>query len=156
MNARQPMRRSGFASQWQPRLKTERTLTPIRVPAPSAAVFRPAPKHEYVRSPALLEACRALACQSCGSENGTIVAAHSNWAVHGKGKSVRADDNRVAAMCWRCHHELDQCGDESNGAKQAWWWDCHVKTVNKLVMRGLWPKGVPVPETGEPPAGWTL
>lgn len=117
-------------------------------------MFRAIPKYVYVRSPALLEACRLIACQSCGVENGTVVAAHSNWAIHGKGKGVKADDNRVAAMCWRCHHELDQGDDVDNATKQAWWWDCHVKTVNKLVLRGFWPKGVPVPETGEYPEEW--
>lgn len=162
---RTPMKRTSFG-----RKKPERFSLPVddglvvtiervaprlyRIPASSVAVFRPSIKRQYIRSPALLIACRALDCQSCGGGFGTVVAAHSNWSIHGKGKGIKADDNRVAAMCWRCHTELDQGDVETNGAKQAWWWDCHVKTVRHLVSGGQWPSGVPVPDIGEYPSQW--
>lgn len=74
---------------------------------PPATMCVPLPKFDYVRSPALLKACRELACQHCGKEDGTVVAAHSNQGKHGKGRSVKASDVYVAALCFNCHTVLD-------------------------------------------------
>ena len=38
------------------------------------------------RNPKLLVACRQLSCQLCETEDGTVVAAHSNQLADGKGK----------------------------------------------------------------------
>lgn len=152
------MRRTPFLRKPAARTRPERMrapLTPIRALAPSEPVFCPQPKRDYVRSPALVEAYRLLPCQACGIDDGTVCCAHSNWAIHGKGGGVKADDNRGASLCFRCHGELDQGDADDNEAKQARWWGAHVKSVNKLVLRGLWPKGVPVPETGAYPTQWT-
>lgn len=157
------MRRTPFLSRHARERDTSATrearacalLRPIRQLAPAAAAFNPQPKREYVRSRPLLDACRLLACQSCGIADGTVVAAHSNWRVHGKFKSIKADDNRVAAMCAACHRALDQGGRDDQPTKQLWWWEAHARTVNLLVLRGLWPRDVPVPETGTYPAEWT-
>ena len=102
-------------------------------------------KHGYVRSNAILTACRELPCQHCGRDDGTVVAAHSNGAVHGKGRGIKADDSRVAALCCACHHIVDQSmwpGSE----RERIWSDAHNKTVRELVRRGAWPGWVPVPE----------
>mgnify|MGYP000977411745 CR=1 FL=1 len=104
------------------------------------------PKHQYIRSKALLEACRELPCQHSGVQDGTVCAAHSNWAAHGKGKGIKADDNRVAALSARVHAMLDQGSDLTRAERQALWWDAHVKTVKELLRRGLWPANVPVPD----------
>ena len=32
-------------------------------------------KYPYIRSPALLKACRAIPCTNCGRDDGTVVAA---------------------------------------------------------------------------------
>ena len=55
------------------------------------------PKHQYVRSKALLEAAREIPCQWCGADDGTVVAAHTNWGA-GKGRSNKADDNMIASL----------------------------------------------------------
>mgnify|MGYP003353935617 FL=1 len=60
------------------------------------------------RNKALLEAVRESPCQICGAEDGTVVAAHSNQLRDGKGKAIKAHDFRIAALCYRCHHEIDQ------------------------------------------------
>lgn len=103
------------------------------------------PKREYVRSPALLRACRQLHCQLCGASDGTIVAAHSNAGEHGKGRAIKADDNRVAALCHRCHHEIDQGHRLSAEERSQMWLRAHTRTVASLTRRGLWPADVPVP-----------
>lgn len=107
----------------------------------------PAPKREYIRSKAVLEACRTLPCQHCGAMDGTVCAAHSNWSVHGKGGHIKADDNRVASLCAACHVPvLDQGSRLSKKERQHMWWRAHFFTVKKLVLAGTWPVGVPVPD----------
>ncbi len=60
------------------------------------------------RNKKLLEACRQLPCQLCHIEDGTVIAAHSNQLLDGKGKGIKASDYRVAALCFTCHMDLDQ------------------------------------------------
>lgn len=61
-----------------------------------------------IRVPALLRLARGQPCCNCGAEDDTTVAAHSNWAIHGKGKSLKAHDIFHAHLCYRCHSWLDQ------------------------------------------------
>lgn len=110
------------------------------------------PKHAYVRSPKLLEACRHISCQHCGADDGTVCAAHSNWGAHNKGGAIKADDNRVASLCAGCHVPiLDQGSKLSRAERQSMWWRAHVKTVRALIMLGLWPAGVPIPDVHHNP-----
>jgi len=103
------------------------------------------PKQLYVRSKALLQACRLIPCQHCGINDGTVVAAHSNWGC-GKGRGIKASDQYVAALCHSCHAEADQ-GRATKAQRQQAWFSAHIRTVRELVNRGLWPKAVPVPDT---------
>ncbi len=103
------------------------------------------PKHNYVRSPALLKAAREIACQHCGADDGTVCAAHSNWQG-GKGKAIKADDNLVASLCYRCHSAIDQGSKLSKAERQQIWFAAHNKTVALLQARKLWPKDVPIPD----------
>ena len=103
-------------------------------------------KRVPIRSRKLLEACREIPCQVSGVQDGTVVAAHSNWAEHGKGKGVKADDNRVASLSYAVHMELDQGSRWTRMERRKIWWDAHVKTVQELCKRGLWPLNVPIPD----------
>jgi hypothetical protein len=102
------------------------------------------PKHKYVRSPTLLRNARELPCQHCGKEDGTVVAAHTNWGG-GKGKAVKADDNLIASLCYECHMEMDMGYHLSKEQRQDMWQKAHIKTVDKLVKLGLWPDNVGLP-----------
>ena len=102
-------------------------------------------KYPYIRSPALLKACRAIPCTNCGRDDGTVVAAHSNLAKHGKGRSIKASDVFVASLCSRCHAALDQGSLMSREDRERMWNACHMQTVRELVRGGLWPAGIPVP-----------
>ena len=95
------------------------------------------PKHPYIRDKKLTVACRSLACQHCGIEDGTVVAAHANWG-HGKGGAIKADDSAVAALCWLCHAELDQGRRMSKSERMELWQAAHVKTVALLKAAGQW------------------
>lgn len=100
-------------------------------------------KHQYVRSQKLLKLVAGLACQNCGIDNG-VQAAHTNWGG-GKGRGIKADDNLVAALCLKCHYEIDQGAHLSKDERQEMWSKAHQKTVDELVNNNQWPKDVPIP-----------
>lgn len=102
-------------------------------------------KHQYVRSQKLLKLVTNLACQNCGIDNG-VQAAHSNWSEWGgKGKSLKSSDEYVAALCLKCHYEIDQGAHLSKDERKDMWQQAHERTVNELVHNNLWPKDVPIP-----------
>ena len=68
------------------------------------------PKTEYIRSQKLLKAVASLRCMNCDSSH-SVQASHANWAEFGKGKSLKASDIYTAALCLRCHFEIDQGRD---------------------------------------------
>lgn len=103
------------------------------------------PKHQYVRSPALLRNVRLIPCQHCGAADGTVVAAHTNWGA-GKGRSIKADDNMIAALCFSCHSEIDQGKELNKHERKNIWYNAHRKTVIQMVEDGLWPADVPIPQ----------
>jgi len=100
-------------------------------------------KHQYVRSQKLLKLVAGLACQNCGIDNG-VQAAHTNWGG-GKGRGIKADDNLVAALCLKCHYEIDQGAHLFKDERQEMWSKAHQKTVDELVNNNQWPTDVPIP-----------
>jgi hypothetical protein len=80
----------------------------------------------------LLQSVRAAPCQHCGIENGTIVAAHSNQMRDGKGRSLKANDYRIAALCFTCHTELDQGKNLSREERLNMWEAAHRSTIGWL------------------------
>ena len=102
-------------------------------------------KQKYFRSKKHLKLVASLPCQVCGIENQTQ-AAHSNWAkLGGKAKSLKASDEYTAALCLKCHYEIDQGKDLTKDERQLMWYLAHNLTVAKLCERGLWPADIPVP-----------
>ena len=81
------------------------------------------------RSQRLLEIIRHSPCQNCGSQNGTVCAAHSNQLRDGKGRSLKAHDFRVAALCFRCHSNLDQGYQMDKEERRELWEEAHRKTI---------------------------
>jgi ribosomal protein S27AE len=81
------------------------------------------------RNKKLLEVVRQSSCQNCGAQDGTIVAAHSNQLRDGKGRGIKADDYRIAALCFRCHSELDQGTKMSRAERVEMWEESHRKTI---------------------------
>ena len=89
------------------------------------------------RSKKLLEILRTLPCQLCGLEDGTIVAAHSNQQRDGKGTGIKAHDFRTAALCYKCHMELDQGSTYLKSKKLELWEEAHRKTIGELFLRKI-------------------
>jgi predicted GNAT superfamily acetyltransferase len=89
------------------------------------------------RNPKLLIVCRELECQMCGSEDGTVCAAHSNSLSDGKGRGLKASDAAVASLCFTCHTAIDQGRDMTREERRSKWVEAHIKTFRALVERGL-------------------
>ena len=98
-------------------------------------------KHKYIRSKKLLKLVAGLDCQACGSGE-MVQAAHTNWGG-GKGRGIKADDNLVAALCLKCHYEIDQGAKLSKEERMQMWQKAHARTVNSL--RSVWPVDIPLP-----------
>jgi hypothetical protein len=144
---------------YTPRPRAPALLT-MAGPGLLMAMVKPAPKFSYVRDERLRAMCRAMACQHCfGATCGNqgVTWAHSNQARHGKGKSIKASDQFVAAMGTACHAELDQGKTHTQAQKVAIWERAHARTVALALQLGAWPAGVQVPgiELGAINAGET-
>jgi len=80
-------------------------------------------KHEYYRDKDLLklaegEPCLLQASKNClGGDGSTTVACHSNLLIHGKGRSIKADDHHSVWGCSRCHQWLDSSYDADYDTK---------------------------------------
>jgi hypothetical protein len=88
------------------------------------------------RSKKLLEVVRQSPCQCCGAEDGTVVAAHSNQLRDGKGRGIKASDFRIAALCFRCHSELDQGSKMTKQERVDMWEEAHRRTISWLFESG--------------------
>lgn len=88
------------------------------------------------RNKKLLETVRDFPCAFCGNADGTVVAAHSNQIRDGKGKAIKSHDYRIAALCYRCHSELDQGATLSKEERLAMWEEAHRTTMGWLFHSG--------------------
>ena len=88
------------------------------------------------RNKKLLELVRQSPCQTCGTEDGTVVAAHSNQLRDGKGRGLKAHDYRIAALCFRCHSELDQGTKMSKAERVDMFETAHRATIGWLFENG--------------------
>ena len=52
-----------------------------------------------------LAAVRLLPCVKCGQSPSQ--AAHSNSSRDGKGRGIKADDNKTVCLCHSCHFQFD-------------------------------------------------
>lgn len=103
------------------------------------------PKFAYVRSRKLLNAIKTLPCQCCGAPAPSDPA-HSNQSCHGKGKSIKASDVFVAALCRACHRMIDQGSKLSHEERITVWTVAWHSTVRELLRLGLWPADIPIPD----------
>ena len=88
------------------------------------------------RNKKLLELVRQCPCQTCGNQDGTVVAAHSNQLRDGTGRGMKAHDYRIAALCYRCHMELDQGTKMTKEERAESWDEAHRGTIGWLFENG--------------------
>jgi hypothetical protein len=68
--------------------------------------------------------------------DGTVVAAHSNQLRDGKGRGIKSQDFRIAALCYKCHMTLDQGSLMNKEERIELWEDAHRKTIGWLFENG--------------------
>jgi hypothetical protein len=88
------------------------------------------------RNKRLLEIVRQSPCQHCGLSDGTVVAAHSNQLRDGKGRGLKSHDYRIAALCYRCHSDLDQGSKMDKNQRVQLFEDAHRNTIGWLFDNG--------------------
>ena len=69
-------------------------------------------KLKMYRNKKLTNSAKNEACVSCCANDGTIVWAHSNRYLHGKGRGQKAHDLFGAYLCHNCHKWFD--GDNTH------------------------------------------
>jgi len=89
-----------------------------------------------IRSRKLLDAARDEACTLCGAQDGTVVAAHSNWLEDGRGASHKADDIYIAFLCHKCHYEIDY-GNATKDEKYRDFTRAMKRTWKRLIEKGV-------------------
>lgn len=97
------------------RVRATPTVTPgaFRAPLPVVAAPAAAPKSAAQRNAHLRDMARGMPCLLrvpgvCNHDRSTVVCCHSNFSIHGKAKSRRADDQYSVWGCAACHHWLDR------------------------------------------------
>jgi hypothetical protein len=91
------------------------------------------PKSVQHRNRHLLDMARGQQCllmvpACCNHRLDTTVAAHSNWAIHGKAGARKANDFYVVNSCACCHAWLD-AGPATKAQKQAVFMAAHLRQV---------------------------
>jgi len=74
-----------------------------------------------------------MRCMNCGISDGTVCAAHSNQSKHGKGLGLKASDSLVAALCHKCHYELDNGKKLNKQEKVEMWNQAYIRTMKTLI-----------------------
>lgn len=94
------------------------------------------PKDTPYRNEKLRRAVASLPCQCCGID-GRTQASHSNQQRDGRGIGHKTHDYRIAALCDKCHYEIDYGKDLSREQKIDAWEEAHRRTIGELFARGL-------------------
>lgn len=56
----------------------------------------------------------------------------------GKGRGIKASDDKCASLCSLCHYDID-CGYRlTKEERKVQWMAAHIKTVQKLKELGKW------------------
>jgi hypothetical protein len=65
-------------------------------------------------------------------------ASHSNQAIHGKGRSIKASDEFTAAICVEHHYEIDSGTRLTKQQRIDMWNEAYQKTVSRLKEQNKW------------------
>lgn len=108
-------------------------LRPVNAPRVGERVAA-SPKKPRAENRALLDLAAGKPCLVqvrgvCKQRTETTIAAHSNKAAHGKGKSIKAHDYYSVWCCFECHIWLDQ-GPMPAHVKDVVFMNAHLRQVN--------------------------
>lgn len=77
-----------------------------------------------------------LECVACGQE-GMTQAAHAALLELGHGRSIKATDGALMALCVACHKRLDQSGSFTKSERRAVMYEWVTRTYIALMDRGM-------------------
>ena len=97
---------------------------------------KPTQKDIVFRSEQLRRAVASLECMHCGLE-GSTQASHSNQSRDGRGIGHKTSDAFLAALCFKCHHEVDYSHTLNREEKLDVWENAYRRTIRALLERGL-------------------
>lgn len=97
------------------------------------------------RNPKITKSANGKACANCGSQDGTVVWAHSNEQEHGHGMRIKSHDIYGAYCCMRCHDWYDGRDMSPMDPTEIWARDekelmfrkAHDRSILSLVMDGV-------------------
>jgi len=92
------------------------------------------PKSMTYRNSKLLSLAKGQSCVECGTDDGTIVSAHSN---EGKGMGLKASDATIMFLCYACHSGYDQGKIMSKDERREFAFRNNAKTLRRLLEKGL-------------------
>jgi hypothetical protein len=88
------------------------------------------------RNPKLLKLAKDAPCVLCGSNDGTVVACHSNQLRDGKGTGIKSHDHKIAFCCMAHHNIIDSGKELSREERIVLWEEAHRKTISWLFENG--------------------
>lgn len=91
------------------------------------------------RSRKLLDLARDAACVSCGTQDGTVVAAHYFGPMRyrlGGGMGHKVTDVATAHLCAVCHAELDTYAGGNTTERSERFLYLIIKTLDRLFQEG--------------------
>lgn len=84
------------------------------------------------RDPKRLEKIRSLPCCECG-QSPRSQAAHSNFGIHGKAKSMKADDCYTIPLCHKCHGQFDKFDMGMNHDESLEWFNKKLAFIDGVL-----------------------
>ena len=88
------------------------------------------------RNPKLLKLAKDAPCVLCGSNDGTVVACHSNQLRDKKGTGIKSHDFRISYMCNTHHNMVDNGKELSRDERIALWEEAHRRSIGWLFENG--------------------
>lgn len=79
------------------------------------------------RNRKLLDTAKEMPCMNCGAQDGTVVPAHGNGLMFGRGIGMKSHDCYFAGLCFKCHYEYD-FGQMNKDEKQDFFMRAMLKT----------------------------
>lgn len=89
------------------------------------------------RNPKLRKAADGESCVACGRQDGTVVWAHANSQIWGKGMGIKASDAAGMLLCSGCHLAHDQGREGSKEERRQREFEWIARSLVRLIEKGI-------------------
>jgi hypothetical protein len=123
-----PLKRSGFTlKQRKPMNRGSSQLKRASKPMRARRLGKPQRPDKIMADLCHGQDCYAQIPGLCRNNRETVVPMHSNQLEHGKGKGIKAPDEKTCPGCDICHFEIDQGNRFTKAEKFAIWDAAYAK-----------------------------